>query len=205
MSDRWVPLIGLVMAAAMPLSCSAPPRTPERAGPDARVSRLPEAANGDRWPSEELRFIVARPTYDQSPQGTDKSIDPRTTLAIVDPGRATWVMDARLDDESGLQLTSMLEQLVALDTLEPNATASARPIRVSLKMQPEGDQDRVIVNGGHWKVRQVRTPTDSTPQAMITLALVDGRGTLAGEASMSLLAARDLLVRLDGGVRATRR
>lgn len=206
MSDRAfrLTLILLMLVAAMQvISCAAPKQVPRRPGPDAQVSRLPEAATDERWPSDSLRFVIARPSYDQG-TGSQPSIDPRTTLAVLDPERATWIMAGRMDDTQGLELTDMLQQLVLMETLQHTAPVKDQPMEATLAIQPEGNASTRTLSGGQWRVRQVHTATDHRSASSIVLAIQDDQGRIAGEAEMDLSTARDLILRLSSAVRAPR-
>lgn len=148
-------------------------------------------------------MVVVRPSYDQA-GGNRTGIDSRTTLAVLDPDRATWVMDCRLDDRQGLELAGRLQQIVELEALSAPSSGDDEPIRVTLLVQPEDGQSSRVLDGGQWRVRQVQTPTNARQHALVTLAIEDRQGQPAGEAVMNLLTARDLLLRLGAAVRAPR-
>ncbi|MDG2424247.1 MAG: hypothetical protein P8M22_09735 [Phycisphaerales bacterium] len=191
----------VLLAIAMPMSCSSPPQITRQAGPDAQVSRLPESAQEDRWPSEKLEFAIARPSYDQG-TGKRPSVDSRTTLAVLDPDRATWIMASRLDDAQGLELTNQLEQLVIMSTLHGVQPGASHPLQAALSLQPEGKETMRTLPGGQWRILKVNTATDGDHSSSIVLAIQDEQGKVAGEAEIDLPTARDLLIRLSSAIRS---
>ncbi|MEE2906917.1 MAG: hypothetical protein VX527_03700, partial [Planctomycetota bacterium] len=64
-ATRLTLLILLLIAALQVIACAAPKQMPRRPGPDAQISRLPDSATDEQWPSDSLRFVIARPSYDQ--------------------------------------------------------------------------------------------------------------------------------------------
>ena len=150
------------------------------------------------WPSGDLRTVIVRPTFDESPAGVITR-DSRTTLAILDPERATWVLGARLTEQEGLDLTRRLQQLmIEHSLLEQRQRASG--LVVELRLQPEDGGSLLPVQGGKW---HVLTKNLDSNEATIRLGVVDGQsGKLVGEAAMDLVIARDLMHRLAAAIRS---
>ena len=169
----------LVAILLLPVSgCGSSQSIVERQGPDATLARLPVDATDATWPSNDLRTMVVRPTFDESPAGIT-SFDGRTTLAILDPERATWVLGARLTDQQGLDLTDQIQQLIVQDSfLEDHAHA----LEVHLLRQPEDGSTSMDIEGGQWRVL---TTDASNSGSIIRFGVVNAHtGELVGEAAM---------------------
>ena len=201
---RPVFLFLMAIAAGLITGCGGDSRLPVRPGSDANMSRLPDSVQDEsRWPSDSLQFMVVRPSRDQSPDGRNPSVDPRLTLAVLDPNRATWVMAARMDDLQGLEFTSGLEGLLSLQSLRSSGSPSV-PLKATLNRQPTEGKASMVVPGGRWEIGAIKVPTDAAPGSLITLRLVSGQDEVAGEVVMNMAQAEDLLVRVTGAIQAVR-
>ena len=207
MRESWSPLTDLprhswltvlVLCLMVVGGCGSSSSAIERPGPDASLSRLPQGSVDGMWPSGDLRTVIVRPTFDESPAGVITR-DSRTTLAILDPERATWVLGARLTEQEGLDLTQRLQQLmIEHSLLEQRERASG--LVVELLLQPENDGSFLPVQGGKWHVLTENLDSD---ESTIRLGVVDGQsGRLVGEAAMDLVIARDLMHRLAAAIRS---
>jgi len=194
----FLTILYVTLCLSLVSGCGSSQSIIERPGPDASLSRLPQGSVDGMWPSGDLRTVIVRPTFDESPAGVITR-DSRTTLAILDPERATWVLGARLTEQEGLDLTRRLQQLVIEHSLlEQRDRASG--LVVELRLQPEDGGGLLPVQGGKW---HVLTENLDSNEATIRLGVVDGQtGNLVGEAAMDLVIARDLMHRLAAAIRS---
>ena len=179
--------------------CAASQGPKQVTGPDATLARLPSGAQGQTWPSSELRVVVVRPTCDESSKG-QRSIDERTTLAILDPERATWIMNARLTDQQGLQLTNQIQRRLVSGELDSDRRSNPG-LQARLLCQPELGQSSMVIPHGGWSMLTNSNSSDEASE--IRLGILDPQtGEVVGEVAMSVWAARDLMQRLDAAIRS---
>lgn len=184
------------MAVLFSAGCGSAQAIIEKQGPDATLARMPVDSGNGIWPSEDLRAIVVRPTFDESPAGV-VTFDGRTTMAILDPDRATWVMGARLTDQQGLNLVDQLQQLIVQDSLSED---DGHHLEAHLLRQPEDGSSSMAIEGGQWRLL---TSDASTSVGTIRLGIVKGQaGELVAETTMDPVAARDLMHRLAAAIRS---
>ena len=180
------------------VGCTTSPSIIERPGPDASISRLPEGSSDQIWASSDLRAVIVRPTFDESPAGVITR-DSRTTLAILDPRRATWLMNARLTEQEGLELTARIQQLVIENSLLEQRKEGSE-LSVQLRLQPPVGESSLPIPGGKWRVL---TKSISSWDHMVHLGIVDAEGeTVVAEVAMDMVVARDLMHRLAAAVRS---
>ena len=188
-------LAGLLSLAVGP-GCTPQAGLPHRPGADARIlaSTQPrDSTAAGWWPSDSLRIEIVRPTLDESPSGHHHSIDPRTTLAIVDPDRAVWIMEARLDDRQGLELAQELEaSLRARSARGPGSV----PVRARIDSPAASKTGVVTVPGGRWIVVDA-----DHPAGLVTLLLEDANATPLGVVELDQWMVNDVLLRLRGVLR----
>ena len=189
----------LILGMCLQMSCSSAPRSQVSAGPDATVSQLPDSAVSDQWPSDSLQFVVSRPSYEPGEKGR---MDPRTTLAVVDPDRATWIMASRMDDRQGLELTGQLEDVIVLRTRDEVASENADRMEALILMRPEEGQSSRILSGGQWEIIESASEAGEDANSTIVLAIRDQNGPVAATVEMDIPTARDLLLRLSSAIRA---
>tara|TARA_B100002051_G_scaffold215681_1_gene208021 strand:+ start:3204 stop:3821 length:618 start_codon:yes stop_codon:yes gene_type:complete len=196
---RLVGLMALLVIVAGGVSCSSAPRSKASTGPDATISLLPDSAVSDQWPSTALQFVVSRPSYEPGGKGR---FDPRTTLAVLDPDRATWIMAGRMEDQHGLELTNQLEELIVLKSLEGSQANDGPGLEAFIHMQSQDGQSTSTLAGGQWQILGFDSARGEETVSSIILAIQDGEGRVAATAEMDLPTARDLLLRLSSAIRA---
>ena len=188
--------MAILLSLSIAWGCVSSTSVKEQAGPDASVARLPQSSVGENWPSSNLRAVVVRPTFDERTSGIITR-DSRTTLAILDPERATWVLGARLTDQQGLDLTDRIQQLIVRDSLLEDR---AHSLEVHLLRQPEDGSTSMAIQDGQWRLLTTET---SASGSIIRIAVVDARTEeLVGEAFMDPVTARDLMHRLAAAIRS---
>lgn len=150
------------------------------------------------WPSVDLRTVVLRPTFDRSPSGIT-TFDPRTTLAILDPDRATWGIESRLTDQQGLELIDQIQQLVVTDSLV-DVSLYDIDLELQLHQQPSENDSSMAFPGGQWRILKIEEPSS---RSILQIGVVDVQtGEVIGQATMDLVAARDLMYRLAAAIRS---
>ena len=198
--ERWGGRRGLLAFALLVGigGCGPGEEFPRRPGPDARVIAASEPLRPEAdgwWPSTSLRLTVARPSLDQNPRGGNRSIDPRLTLAVVDLDRATWIMEARLDDGQGLRLIEHLENALGSMVGKP---VQSTPLRARVSAAGRPGPGPAVIPGGHWG-----PVTHDEVSGTLTLELEDDQSTPVGCVQMDPWMAQDLILRLRGAIRGS--
>ena len=186
MIRRLVLAFSLCFLAGCGSSTSTRPLT--MAGPDAVVA-------DDAEPSGPLVMVVKRPIYDRA--GSQSTIDPRTLVAILQPGCATWLAAARLDAAQGLLLVAAMRASLSE---APPAGDSHLALTVSRTLPPADASGQRVVEGGQWQWVGISS-VDGLVRCQ--LSLLDGRGRVLARVSMDTATAAALAADIDRIIRVS--
>ncbi|MDP7071165.1 MAG: hypothetical protein QF561_07435 [Phycisphaerales bacterium] len=159
------------------------------AGPDGAIA-------ADATSCGPLQWVTQHPVWDRPLIGDGEStLDPRILVAVLEPGRATWLVAAR----STPQATFELLEAMRTDVLQAGpASEHVLTVAFDNDLPAVSDVGCRVIEGGRWNWDGTARRGD---QDLLLMSLVNASGHPVARVSMDAATAANLYRSIDRTVR----
>jgi len=157
-------------------------------GPDAAIAADVCAAGALQW-------VTQQPVWDRGVDGDATTLDPRILIAVLEPGRATWLLAARATLQEAVDLLESMRS-----DIQPDAEARTHVLAVEVFPDPPpvSQAGCRVIGGGHWKWGGM---VHEGEQDLFVMSLLGRSGEPAARVTMDAATAGDLYREIDRTIR----